>query len=138
MITGVNHITLSVTNLNRSWSFYIEILGAKPLCRWHKGAYLELGGIWLCLSLKPEFKSNPYPDYTHIAWSVEPDSFIQLSDKIIASGTHIFQDNQSEGASLYFNDPDGHKLEIHIGGWQSRIAYKKQSLGLWENVEFFV
>ncbi|MCC2644778.1 MAG: fosA, partial [Burkholderiales bacterium] len=46
--------------------------------------------------------------------------------------------NYSEGESLYFLDPDGHKLEIHIGSWQSRIENKKQDPGTWQDIEFFV
>lgn len=138
MLTGINHITLSVTDLNKSWNFYINVLGGKPLCKWHKGVYLEIGGVWLCLNLKPEFKANQFPDYTHIAWNINNDDFATMSSKIITSGAIIFQKNESEGNSLYFHDPDGHKLEIHTGTWQSRIMNKKQNLGSWQNVEFFV
>lgn len=136
MITGVNHITLSVSNLNQSWDFYTLVLGATPLCRWHKGAYLELGNVWLCLNLQSSTK--PAEDYTHIAWDIDADHFNLLHDKIIASGVEIFQENSSEGVSLYFCDPDGHKLELHVGNWQSRIAHKKLDHGSWQNIEFFV
>lgn len=138
MITGINHITLSVTDIHRSLKFYRDILGAKPLCKWQLGAYLELGGVWLCLNYKPEFKTTPYPDYTHIAWSVTGAEYKNLIAKIIASGSKVFQENSSEGESLYFCDPDGHQLELHIGNWQSRIASKKANLGSWQEVEFFV
>jgi catechol 2,3-dioxygenase-like lactoylglutathione lyase family enzyme len=37
MISGVNHITLSVRDVDRSFGFYVETLGAKPLARWSKG-----------------------------------------------------------------------------------------------------
>lgn len=138
MITGINHITLSVTNLERAFDFYQHILGAKPLCRWHQGAYLTLGNIWLCLNYKPDFRPNPHPDYTHIAWNVQVQNFTTLKQQIITSGAHIFQDNSSEGESLYFCDPDGHKLEIHVGTWQTRLATKKLANDLWQEVEFFV
>ena len=61
-----------------------------------------------------------------------------MSGKIIASGAHIFKENTSPGKSLYFLDPDGHKLEIHVGDWQSRMAIKKADLGKWAQVEWFI
>ncbi len=35
------------------------------------------------------------------------------------------QDNSSEGDSLYILDPDGHKLELHVGDLESRLASMK-------------
>jgi glutathione S-transferase fosA5 len=52
------------------------------------------------------------------------------------SGVTIWRDNRSEGASLYFLDPDGHKLEIHAGDWRTRLAAMKRDP--WEaNIEYF-
>ena len=51
MISGVNHITLSVGDVDRAFHFYVETLGARPLARWSKGAYLLAGDLWLCLVL---------------------------------------------------------------------------------------
>jgi len=65
MITEINHITLSVTDIDRSWDFYVNPLGGKPICKWHKGVYLELGGVWLCLNLQQEFHANISPT-THM------------------------------------------------------------------------
>jgi hypothetical protein len=61
-----------------------------------------------------------------------------MADKIANSGAHIFKENTSPGESLYFLDPDGHKLEIHVGNNEARIAAKKVNPGNWKNVEWFV
>ncbi len=34
MILGLNHITLSVSDLEKSFNFYTKILGCQPIARW--------------------------------------------------------------------------------------------------------
>ena len=136
MITGINHITLAVWDLHRSFHFYVDLLGLKPLARWSKGAYLLAGEVWLCLTLDERTRSSPLPEYSHIAFSVSGSQFGDAAARIRASGAAIWQDNRSEGASLYFLDPDGHKLEIHAGDWRTRLAAMKQHP--WDaNIQYF-
>lgn len=136
MLTGINHITIASKNINNSFNFYKNILGFKPLCKWNNGAYFLVGNVWFCINY--DENTLPTKDYTHIAFDVNQNDFENIKNKIITNKTFIFKDNISEGDSLYFCDPDGHKLEIHVGNWQTRIANKKQNLGNWQNVEFFV
>jgi glutathione S-transferase fosA5 len=136
MISGVNHITLAVRDVECSFRFYVETLGAKPLARWSKGAYLLAGDVWLCLSLDERTRTAPLPEYSHIAFSVPAAGFADAVARIGASGVAIWQDNRSEGASLYFLDPDGHKLEIHAGDWRTRLAAMKKDP--WEpGIQYF-
>jgi hypothetical protein len=69
---------------------------------------------------------------------VSPENFERTTKKISDSGAFIFKENSSPGDSLYFLDPDGHKLEIHVGDWRKRIETKKAIPGNWKNIEFFV
>ena len=126
MITGISHITLSVRDVDRSFHFYVDTLMMKPLARWSKGAYLLAGDVWLCLTLDEQTRASPLPEYSHIAFSVSGSQFDDAAARIRASGAAIWQDNRSEGASLYFVDPDGHKLEIHAGDWRTRLAAMKE------------
>jgi len=136
MITGLNHITLAVAQLDRSFGFYVDTLGAQPLARWSRGSYLLLGDIWLCLDVDTKTRIGPLPEYTHIAFNVDADSFNSMAIRIRNAGATIWKENRSEGPSLYFLDPDGHKLEIHVGDWRSRIAAMKAAP--WEaGIKFF-
>jgi len=136
MISGLNHLTLAVIDLSRSFAFYHDILGFKPLCRWNKGAYFLAGDLWFCLNVDP--LRVPNTCYTHYAFTVSPEEFEPLQQRIIDSGTTIFKENNSPGLSFYFLDPDGHKLELHSGGWHDRIEAKKREPGSWKEVEWFV
>ena len=117
MLTGLNHITLAVNDLDVSLDFYTTI-GFKLRARWVKGAYLEVGDTWVCLALDPPV--TPRGDDTHLAFSTTPAGMKQLGEVIPAESR--WRHNRSEGASLYFTDPDGHKLEAHIGDLGSRLA----------------
>ena len=75
MIKGLNHITLAVSDLDTSFSFYTSILDCQPLAKWSRGAYLLAGDVWLCLSVNSNTHSEPQPDYTHLAFSVDLDEF---------------------------------------------------------------
>jgi catechol 2,3-dioxygenase-like lactoylglutathione lyase family enzyme len=118
----LNHLTFAVSDLERSISFYNEILGCDLRARWADSAYLEAGSLWLCLRVDPGLSSGARTDYTHIAFDVSADAFEALSDRIRSSAT-IWKENRSEGASIYFLDPDGHKLELHVGSLASRLAH---------------
>ena len=118
---GINHITLAVRDLEVSYRFYAEVLGLRPRARWYKGAYLEAGEDWICLSLDPATRSGSLPEYTHVAFTVEAADFSRAVEKLEAAGAQCWQQNRSPGESFYFLDPDGHKLEIHASNLQERL-----------------
>jgi hypothetical protein len=69
---------------------------------------------------------------------MNPVNFDQAIKKISDSSAVIFKENTFPDDSLYFLDLDGHKLEIHVGDWRTRVIAKKANPGDWENVQFFV
>lgn len=104
--------------------------------KWKSGAYFLAGDFWFCIQEDGNARDGEMPEYTHFAFTVSKDSFSQVVDKIKAAGVQEWQLNQSEGESFYFTDPDGHKLEIHVGDWKSRLDSVKANP--WdESVEFF-
>lgn len=129
MVTGLNHITLTVSNLETSFNFYIDVLGFKPIAKWKQGAYLLAGDFWLCLSLS-NFKDRQNPivfEYTHYAFSISQKELDIYRQNIKQLNLQLWQENTSEGDSLYILDPDNHKLELHVGDWKTRLRSLKQN-----------
>ena len=135
MLTGFNHLTLSVSNLSRSFDFYSNLLGFKPEAVWNTGAYLSLAELWLCLSLSAEPFSQRIATYTHYAFSIPPEDLDQFKKRLLEHEVHMWQQNTSEGDSFYFLDPDGHRLEAHVGSLASRLAACKRQP--YDGMKFF-
>jgi catechol 2,3-dioxygenase-like lactoylglutathione lyase family enzyme len=127
-VTGLNHVTLAVRDVGHSIAFYRDLLGCTLRAHWPDGAYLEAGSLWLCLSRDDKTREGPHPDYTHLAFSVAREDFAMLSGRIGAVAA-IWKEDSSEGESLYFLDPDGHRLELHVGSLQSRLEHYRKRIG---------
>ena len=127
MLGGLNHLTLAVTDLERSIDFYTGLLGCRLAATWDAGAYLALGELWICLSLDPALDPAravvvPQTDYTHYAFSIGQQDLAAFRTRLLAAGVIEWRKNRSEGDSFYFLDPDGHQLEAHVGTLASRLA----------------
>lgn len=128
-IRGLNHITFGVSNLDRSVAFYRDVLGCTLRAIWSEGAYLEAGTLWICLSIDTAVAgSRVRGDYTHWAFDVAEADFPALAARVGHEAV-VWKDNRSEGASLYFLDPDGHKLELHVGSLSSRLDHYRAEAG---------
>lgn len=135
MVENINHITIAVSDLEKSFKFYKDILGFVPKLRWKNGAYFIVGNIWFAINKDDNIKDVERIDYSHIALSCSRSNFDKLKAKLINYGTTEWNKNKSEGRSFYFTDPDGHKLEIHIGDLDTRLNSLKNSTS--EGIEYF-
>ncbi|MGK5061230.1 VOC family protein [Janthinobacterium sp. LB3P112] len=123
MLTGLNHLTLSVRDLAHSIVFYRDMLGLRLHACWARGAHLSAGDLWLCLALDGQDRAAlASPGYTHYAFSIAPADFAPFAARLRAAGVPEWQQNSSAGDSLYFLDPDGHRLEAHAGSLAQRLA----------------
>jgi len=127
MIQGINHLTLAVRDVGESFAFYRDALGFRPVAKWPKGAYFLAGDLWVALVLDPEVRAGALPEYTHVAFTVAPEDFEAAAERIRAAGAAVWQENRSEGDSLYFLDPTGHKLEIHATDLAERIRSAREN-----------
>ena len=77
MLQSLNHLTLAVSDLQKSVTFWHELLGLTLHACWDTGAYLTCGNLWLCLSYDEARRYVPpqESDYTHYAFTVAEDDF---------------------------------------------------------------
>ena len=135
MIQGINHITLAVKDIELSFQFYTKVLGLKPVAKWSKGAYLEIADTWIALNLDPNVADANRSDYSHIAFTCNSADYRSLRTRLLEYGCLEWSENKSEGDSFYFLDPDGHKLEIHVGDLESRLEDMRERP--WDEFEYY-
>ncbi|SEN61717.1 Catechol 2,3-dioxygenase [Duganella sp. CF517] len=122
MLTGISHLTLASSDLPRSVDFYTRLLDFQLIATWDTGAYLTVGGLWICLSLEADRAGAEPSGYTHYAFAIREGDFAGFRQRLLAAGVVEWKANRSEGESFYFLDPDGHQLEAHVGSLASRMA----------------
>ncbi|MBN6204445.1 FosB/FosD family fosfomycin resistance bacillithiol transferase [Staphylococcus saprophyticus] len=130
MIQSINHVTYSVSDISESINFYKDILKAKILVESDKSAYFTLGSLWLALNEEKDIPRNEIQySYTHMAFTIEESEFDEWYQWLKDNNVNILdgriRDVRDE-KSIYFTDPDGHKLELHTGTLQDRLNYYKE------------
>ena len=86
MIKGINHITLAVKDVEKSFEFYKDILGLKPVAKGKNGAYLTAGDTWIALNQDSKVLEVKRPDYSHIALNCTSSDFQALKSQLLDYG----------------------------------------------------
>lgn len=86
MLTGLNHLTLAVTHLQRSVDFYVRVPGFRLRAQWDTGAYLGLGDLWLCLSSDEQRSQARTSGYTHYAFTIAQQDFAHFVEHARSCG----------------------------------------------------
>ncbi len=135
MINGINHITISVRDINTSFDFYKNVLLFKPVMKSEFSAYFKFKNLWIALQQeKREIQKNNL--YSHIAFNISKRYYDKMVEHLKINKVKTWQKNKTEGESFYFIDPDGNKFEIHYSTLKDRIKHGKKN---WSNkVKWFV
>ncbi|MET3938625.1 metallothiol transferase [Paenibacillus sp. PvP094] len=128
-IQGINHLCFSVSNLERSITFYEQALGARIQVKGNKLAYFDLAGLWIALNQEDVIRNYTERTYTHIAFTVKEEEFDKSVQELKAAGADILPGrarDPRDARSVYFTDPDGHLFELHTGTMKQRLDYYRE------------
>ncbi|PYL72567.1 MAG: VOC family protein [Verrucomicrobia bacterium] len=119
-LEGIDHVALTVRDVERSANWYIEVLGFEQL---HEGMWdgipTFIGKGNSAIALFPardgDSKSSACTGkirMLHLAFRANHDGFLAAQEELKRRGIKFeFQDHEISH-SIYFHDPDGHELEI--------------------------
>lgn len=119
-LEGIDHVALAVRDVERSAKWYVEVLGFE---RRHQGMWdgipVFIGKGTTSIALFP-VRSNERSTSSargevkmlHLALRADQQNFLAAQEELRQRGIQFeFQDHEISH-SIYFSDPDDHKLEI--------------------------
>ena len=117
---GIDHVALSVRDIERSVQWYIDVLGFEKR---HQGmwdgvpTFIGKGNTALALFPVRQTENQMAPcraaiTMLHLAFRTKRADFLKAQKELEQRGIKFhFQDHEISH-SIYFRDPDGHELEI--------------------------
>jgi catechol-2,3-dioxygenase len=120
-LEGIDHIALSVSDVGRSAQWYIDVLGLE---RRHEGmwdripVFVGKGSTALALfplQIRSGSESGPHrsrPSMLHFALRANRQNFLAAREELKRRKVQVEFEDHEISHSIYFHDPDGHKIEI--------------------------
>jgi catechol 2,3-dioxygenase-like lactoylglutathione lyase family enzyme len=110
--SGIDHIVLHVSDVERSKQFYTELLGMTPYRENDRQVFLHAGSQGVALFKRTE--GSPVPaggDMNHLALKVAGGTYESLKSELEARGVNV-SGRPGDDRCIYFQDPDGHRLQL--------------------------
>jgi catechol 2,3-dioxygenase-like lactoylglutathione lyase family enzyme len=112
--SGVDHVVLHVTDVQRSRKFYTEVLGMTAYREGDAQVFLHAGQQGVALFKKeggvPLTAGN---DLNHLALNTATGTYETLKAELERHGVTVTS-RPGDDRCIYFRDPDGHRLQLIV------------------------
>jgi glyoxylase I family protein len=113
-VTGIDHIVLHVTDIERARKFYTDVLGMSVYRQNDRQVFLRAGGQGVALFRKHgDAALQTGNDMNHLALNVTDGSYETLKAQLEMHGVAV-SGRPGEDRCIYFQDPDGHRLQLMV------------------------
>ena len=111
-MNGINHVNITVSDLDKSKKFYCEVFGMEEAYRIPHFLFLRCGQDLLTL----EEGNQTNPEAIHFGFDVNSnDEMNKWKDWLKEKNVGIDNERVDEsGVGIYFRDPDGYTVEIYF------------------------
>ena len=129
MIASLSHITLIVTDLEKTAHFLRTIFDAQEVYDSKEKnfsisseKFFIVGGTWIAIMKGASLSER---SYNHVAFKVSETQFDEYFLRVSQLGLEIKPGRErlnGEARSIYFYDYDNHLFELHTGTLQERLS----------------
>jgi catechol 2,3-dioxygenase-like lactoylglutathione lyase family enzyme len=113
VVEGLDHVAIEVADLDEAERWYADVLGLeRAIPEWDPPRVMAAGGSGVALFPAAGGKVEPLPHMNHIAFRVDRASFDAARERLPARGVELRFSDHGQAHSVYFTDPDGHRLEL--------------------------
>ncbi len=110
---GLDHIAIAVADLDRAESFYRDVMGLERIHpQWDPPRVLAASGSGVALFPGGGGNDPDPPEIPHIAFRTDRGSFEEAQEHLADRGVEFRFSDHGISHSIYFQDPDGHRLEL--------------------------
>ncbi len=116
--TGIDHVVLWVSDLERSKRFYIDLLGMSVAHESDWQSFLWCGDqnqIALFDARRMGADVAGGREMNHMALRMEPAGYEETKARLEAEGI-VVEGRRGDPTCVYFDDPDGHRLQLLYKG----------------------
>lgn len=122
-LQGIDHVALAVADVERSASWFVEVLGFERRFEgmWD-GVPVFVGKGETAIALFPRRQSHDLAtadqrrpndiDMLHLAFRADRTNFLAAQEDLKSRGVRFDFEDHEISHSIYFRSPDGHRFEI--------------------------